>query len=66
MRGTRAENNFHGKTGTLNGVSSLSGYVTTASGDDLILSIIFEFDSKGARFHRDLQDDIVTLLADWK
>ncbi len=66
MKGTRAEDNFHGKTGTLNGVSSLSGYVTTASGDDLILSIIFEFERKGARFHRDLQDDIVTLLADWK
>ncbi len=66
MRGTRAENNFHGKTGTLNGVSSLSGYITTASGDDLIISVIFEFDKKGARFHRDLQDDIVTLLADWK
>ncbi len=66
MRGTHAENNFHGKTGTLNGVSSLSGYVTTEAGDDLIVSIIFEFDRKGARFHRDLQDDIVTLLADWK
>lgn len=66
MRGTRAENNFRGKTGTLNGVSSLSGYVTAASGDDLIVSIIFEFDKKGARFHRDLQDDIVTLLADWR
>ncbi len=66
MTGTRAENNFHGKTGTLNGVSSLSGYLTTETGDDLIVSIIFEFDSKGARFHRDLQDDIVTLLAEWK
>ncbi len=66
MMGTHAENNFHGKTGTLNGVSSLSGYVTTETGDDLIVSIIFEFDSKGARFHRDLQDDIVTLLSGWK
>ncbi len=66
MRGTRAENNFHGKTGTLNGVSSLSGYLTNEAGDDLIVSIIFEFDKKGARFHRDLQDDIVTLLADWR
>ncbi len=66
MIGTRAENNFHGKTGTLNGVTSLSGYLTTARGDDLIISIIFEFDNKGARFHRVIQDDIITLLADWK
>jgi D-alanyl-D-alanine carboxypeptidase/D-alanyl-D-alanine-endopeptidase (penicillin-binding protein 4) len=64
--GTRAENNFHGKTGTLNGVSSLSGYLTTAGGDDLIISIIFEFDKRGARFHRYIQDDIISLLADWK
>ncbi len=66
MDGTRAENNFHGKTGTLNGVSSLSGYLTTAAGDDLIISIIFEFDKNGARFHRDVQDDIITLLARWQ
>ncbi len=66
MRGTPAENNFHGKTGTLNGVSSLSGYLTTKAGDDLIVSIIFEFDKNGANFHRGMQDDIITLLADWK
>lgn len=66
MIGTRAENNFRGKTGTLNGVTSLSGYLTTGGGDDLIISIIFEFDSKGSRFYHDIQDDIVTLLADWK
>ena len=64
--GTRAENNFHGKTGTLNGVSSISGYVKTEGGDDLIISIIFEFNRKGARFHRDIQDDIITLLAGMK
>ncbi len=66
MLGTPAENNFHGKTGTLNGVSSLSGYLTTAGGDDLIISIIFEFDKKGERFHRNIQDDIITMLAGWQ
>ena len=44
MYNTAAENNFRGKTGTLNGVSSLSGYLETAGGDDLIISIIFEFE----------------------
>jgi D-alanyl-D-alanine carboxypeptidase/D-alanyl-D-alanine-endopeptidase (penicillin-binding protein 4) len=66
MIGTHAANNFRGKTGTLNGVSSLSGYLTTAGGDDLIISIIFEFDERGARYHRFIEDDIITLLADWK
>src|SRR5690606_27162324 len=57
MRGTSAENNFHGKTGTLNGVSSLSGYVTTKKNEDIIVSIIFEFDRGGANLHRQIQDE---------
>ncbi|MBV9241273.1 MAG: D-alanyl-D-alanine carboxypeptidase/D-alanyl-D-alanine-endopeptidase, partial [Acidobacteria bacterium] len=40
FKGTRAEGNFHGKTGTLDQVSALSGYVTTASGEQLIVSVI--------------------------
>jgi PBP4 family serine-type D-alanyl-D-alanine carboxypeptidase len=64
--GTAAENNLHGKTGTLDGISSLSGYLTTAGGDDLIISIIMEFDRKGNRFHHSVQDEIIRVLADWK
>ena len=63
MIGTPAENNFRGKTGTLNGVSSVSGYVTTADGDDLIVCIFFEFTKGGARKYRDIQDRIIELLA---
>ena len=64
--GTSAENNLHGKTGTLDGISSLSGYLTTAKGDDLIISMIMEFDKKGNKFHHSIQDKIVKILADWK
>jgi D-alanyl-D-alanine carboxypeptidase/D-alanyl-D-alanine-endopeptidase (penicillin-binding protein 4) len=64
--GTSAENNLHGKTGTLDGISSLSGYLTTAKGDDLIISMIMEFDKKGNRFHHEIQDQIVKILTDWK
>ena len=40
FRGTVAENNLRAKTGTLSTASSLSGYVTTAAGEELIFSII--------------------------
>jgi serine-type D-Ala-D-Ala carboxypeptidase/endopeptidase (penicillin-binding protein 4) len=40
MKGTRAENNVHAKTGTLTHVSSLSGYVRTADKEMLAFSII--------------------------
>jgi serine-type D-Ala-D-Ala carboxypeptidase/endopeptidase (penicillin-binding protein 4) len=66
MRRTPAENNFHGKTGTLNGVSSVSGYVTTEDGEDLIVSMIFEFEKGGTYMHRDIQDEIIEALAGLK
>ena len=66
MRGTAAENNFRGKTGTLNGVSSISGYVTNQDGDDIIVCIMFEFTKGGARKYRDIQDNIIELVARWE
>jgi D-alanyl-D-alanine carboxypeptidase/D-alanyl-D-alanine-endopeptidase (penicillin-binding protein 4) len=66
MVGTSAENNFRGKTGTLNGVSSLAGYVTTADNDDLIVCMMFEFTTGGASKYKNIQDRIVEILAEWK
>lgn len=40
MKATQAENNLRAKTGTLSSASSLSGYVTSAGGEDLVFSII--------------------------
>ena len=40
MRGTTAEANVRGKTGTLSSVRSLSGYVTTHDGGTLIFSVL--------------------------
>ncbi|MEO8233579.1 MAG: D-alanyl-D-alanine carboxypeptidase/D-alanyl-D-alanine-endopeptidase [Ignavibacteriota bacterium] len=66
MIGSQAENNFRGKTGSLNGVSGLAGYLTTSDGDDLIVTIIFEFNKGGWGYYRDVQDRIVELLLDLK
>ncbi|MBT2373650.1 D-alanyl-D-alanine carboxypeptidase/D-alanyl-D-alanine endopeptidase [Pseudomonas fluorescens] len=40
LRGTLAENNLHAKTGSMGGVSSLTGYVTDAQGRKLVFSMV--------------------------
>jgi len=40
LRNTAAENNLRAKTGSLSSAASLSGYVTTASGEKLAFSIM--------------------------
>lgn len=62
MQNTPAEGLLRAKTGTLNGVSALSGYTTTADGEPLVFSIIMEhFVVPPARI-RKIQDDIATLM----
>jgi D-alanyl-D-alanine carboxypeptidase/D-alanyl-D-alanine-endopeptidase (penicillin-binding protein 4) len=66
MIGTVAENNFRGKTGTLNGVSSISGYIKNADEDDIIVCMMFEFTKGGASKYKRIQDRIIEALARWK
>ena len=40
LRGTAAENNLHAKTGSMAGVSSLSGYITDAHGRKLVFAML--------------------------
>lgn len=56
--------NFRGKTGSLNGVSAISGYLSTKDNRDLIVSILMNFRSKGINHYRDLQDKIISYLAE--
>lgn len=57
---------FKGKTGTLNNVIGLSGYLTSKDKDDFVVTILFEFNRGSWNYYRDIQDEIILALANWK
>ncbi len=61
MRGTAAERNVRAKTGTLTGVTALSGYVTGEGGQMLAFSILIN--NFVGSVPRDLEDAIAAALA---
>jgi serine-type D-Ala-D-Ala carboxypeptidase/endopeptidase (penicillin-binding protein 4) len=63
MRGTPARGTARAKTGTLNGVSTLSGYVTSQSGRRFAYSVLFNKAPGGAWTYRQIQDKFVARLA---
>ena len=64
FKGTAAEGNMRGKTGTLDQVSALSGYVTTATGEQIVVSILVNGVAKTSD-RTSLADDIVVSLANF-
>jgi D-alanyl-D-alanine carboxypeptidase/D-alanyl-D-alanine-endopeptidase (penicillin-binding protein 4) len=64
FKGTAAAGNIRGKTGTLDQVSALSGYVTTAAGEQLIVSIIVNGMPEPPK-RVALIDDIIVRLANF-
>jgi serine-type D-Ala-D-Ala carboxypeptidase/endopeptidase (penicillin-binding protein 4) len=63
FKGTAAAMNVRGKTGTIDQVSALTAYVTTASGERLAFSIIVNNLPGGSAAQRAVIDDIVLALA---
>ncbi|GAA2449508.1 D-alanyl-D-alanine carboxypeptidase/D-alanyl-D-alanine-endopeptidase [Actinomadura vinacea] len=61
MAGTPAAGNVHAKTGTLTGVTGLSGYVRDPSGRQLIFSVVLNGYAGGAP--KDIEDKIAVRLA---
>jgi D-alanyl-D-alanine carboxypeptidase/D-alanyl-D-alanine-endopeptidase (penicillin-binding protein 4) len=65
MKDTKAENNVHAKTGTLAGVSSLSGYVSAKNGNLITFSIMIQNYVEKKSVARRFQDKICELLANY-
>lgn len=66
MRGTAAQNNLHAKTGTISGVTTLAGYVTTADGEMLAFSMMMQNFIGSTEPFRRAQDAIGALMANFK
>ena len=64
FKGTAAAENVRGKTGTIDQVSALSGYLTTAAGEPLVFSIIVN-GVPNSRARTAIIDDIVLHLANY-
>lgn len=63
MRGTVAENNLRAKTGSLSSAATLSGYVTTAAGENLVFSIMVNNYPEDTEVRALCIDPIAVLLA---
>ena len=63
MNGTRAANNARGKTGTLSGVTALSGYVTGADGRKYVFSMLSNYTGASPR---PVENTFVVTLAGWR
>jgi serine-type D-Ala-D-Ala carboxypeptidase/endopeptidase (penicillin-binding protein 4) len=61
---TLAANNVRGKTGTIDQVSALTGYVTTSSGEKIVFSIIINGVNNG-KLRNNTIDEIVVALANF-
>lgn len=64
MQKSKARGNVHAKTGTLTGVSSLSGYATAANGNTLCFAIINQGMQRSAPA-KSFQDQVCGILCDY-
>jgi len=62
MMGTEAESNIHAKTGTINGVSTLTGYGISRDNELIIFYIAMNGCGNNNRQYRKKQDDICELI----
>lgn len=63
MRNTPAEGNVRAKTGTVANTRGLSGYVTTADGEELVFSFLVNSHTTTTGATNDVTDGVLALLA---
>lgn len=66
MKTSKAYNNVHAKTGTISGVSALSGFLTAANGNKIAFSILMQNHVKKTSVARSIQDEICRILAEYE
>lgn len=66
MRGTPAENNVHAKTGTVDNVRGLSGYVKTANGENIVFSFLVNAHLQETNDTNVITDNVLALIAGFK
>jgi len=62
FQNTNIANNLYGKTGTLSGISALSGYLKTDNYGNLVLTIMVNQSSANSGVLRNTIDEIILLL----
>ncbi len=63
MKGTAAEGNVRAKTGTISNTRGLSGYVTTAAGEEIVFSFLVNAHQVSSRDTEDVTDGVLALIA---
>ncbi len=66
MKGSPAENNMHAKTGTLEFVRSLSGYITSADGEQLVFSLLSNHFTVPVAVVTRFQDAVGAMMASYR
>lgn len=65
MRNTKAEGNVRAKTGTISNVRGLSGYLTTAEGEEVVFSFLINGHLKTSRDTELITDKVLELISDY-
>lgn len=65
MKGTKAEGNVRAKTGTISNVRGLSGYVTTADGEELVFSFLINGHLRSSRDTELITDSVLELISEY-
>jgi len=66
MLGTAAEKKVHAKTGTISNVRGLSGYTTTASGENIVFSFLVNGHMLSSKETEQITDSILELICEYK